>query len=441
MDLLVWLSDVVWGVPLLTLILSVGIYYSFATGFIQLRGIKRSISYLAASVKKSGSAYSAFASALAATVGTGSVVGVAVALSLGGPGGIFWMWVSALFGMAIAFAEGVLSIKYRTRSSEGVKGGMMYVIRLGLGSKALAFAYALFATLACFGMGIMTQVGSATQSLWAEFSLPPTVTGGLLCALVSICSIAGSRKISRLCSWFVPILSVGYILLTLAVIAANIGNLPKALWDIFSCAFGFKPLAGGVAGFGIKTAISQGIRRGVFSNEAGLGTTASLHASAEGVTPRMQGHINMLEVAADTLVICTLTALAILTSGVSLAGDGTQMLIAAFGSVFGVLAGKPVALSVSLFAIATAVGWVSIGKSSFDYLTHGKLRPLYTLLVCLFAFFGGAYSMESAILISDIFNGLMAVPCLTALILLRKDVIREAHSLPVEPKPCSPRSD
>ncbi len=426
MDILKRISDAVWGLPMIILILAVGIYYSCSTRLIQLRGFKGMISALSLSLRRSKSAYAAFSTALAATVGTGSVVGVASALAIGGAGSVFWLWVSSLLGMAVAFAEGVLSIKYREKTQDGYKGGMMYVITIGLKSKPLALAYAFFATLACFGMGIITQTNSVAEGLSQSFNLPPIAIALAMALLVFTCSAVGSNNIGKLCSYFVPILSLGYIILTLLVIIARIGRLPMALGDIFSSALGLKPAVGGVVGYGIKTAISQGVRRGVFSNEAGLGTTATLHASSQGITPRTQGHLNMLEVAIDSLVICTLTALAVLCSDVPLSGDGIAIVKNAFSSVLGEPFGCAVSVAISLFALATAVGWVSVGKGSYDFLTRSRYKSVYTALVTLFAFLGGVATLDSALLISDIFNGLMALPCLTALILLRRDVIREA---------------
>lgn len=409
------ISDFVWGTPLLILILSMGIYYSIKTKFIQRK-------IFTAFKGFNSSAYRAFATSLGATVGTGSVIGVGFALSVGGAGAIFWMWISAILGMAVAYAEGYLSQKY--------KGGMWLIIEQGLKSKPLAIAYSLFATLACFGMGIMAQTNSVSEGL-AEFGVPPAVTAVAVSGLLLCCLVMGSGKIGKLCGAFVPILSAVYIILTVCVIAVNFRRLPSVFSEIFQAAFGFRQAVGGICGYGIKIAISQGIRRGIFSNEAGLGTTASLHAEAEGITPCNQGLINMLEVAIDTLVICTLTALALLSSGVNSVAE-------AFVRSLGSPAGNAVALAVAGFAIATSIGWVSIGRESYLYLTKNRLSRLYTLLAVVASAAGCLFPLESVITLSDIFNGLMAIPCLTALWLLRGEV---TQSLPVEPKPFKPLSD
>ncbi len=409
------ISDFVWGTPLLILILSMGIYYSLKTKFIQRKSFTAFKSF-------NKSAYRAFATSLGATVGTGSVIGVGFALSAGGAGAIFWMWVSAVLGMSVAYAEGYLSQKYR--------GGMWLIIEKGLRSRHLAIAYSLFATLACFGMGIMAQTNSVSEGL-AELGVPPVAAAIAVSGLLLCCLVMGSDKIGRLCGAFVPILSAGYIILAICVIAVNFRRLPSVFSEIFTSAFGIKQAAGGVGGYGIKIAISQGVRRGIFSNEAGLGTTASLHANAEGIAPHSQGLINMLEVAIDTLVICTLTALALLTSDVNGVAE-------AFSRSLGNWAGNAVTLAVAGFAIATSIGWVSIGRESYLYLTKNRLSHLYTLLAVVASAAGCLFPLESVITLSDIFNGLMAIPCLTALWLLRGEV---TQSLPVEPKPFSPRSD
>ena len=437
MKFLTALSDAVFGLPTVAVIICMGIYYSLSLGFIQLKA-KTMMKVFKQSLK--GSAFSACATSLAATVGTGSVVGVAMAISLGGAGAIFWMWVSAFFGMALAYAEGVLSIKFRVKTKDGYQGGMMYSMEQGLGSRPMGATYALFATLASLGMGVMAQTNSASVSLESEFSLDPKICCIVLAILMAFCVFSKSETVGKICSLGVPILAASYILLMLGVIAVNYKSLPEAISSIFAGAFGIRPIIGGGVGYTVKVALTQGIRRGVFSNEAGLGTTAAIHAGAKNITPREQGYMNMFEVFVDTFVICTLTALAILSSGADISSSGVDMLISACETAFGSLSGGLIAVCVAGFAVATAVGWSQIGKSAFLYVTKGKFSGIYNIIYIVCAFLGAITSLEAVFTLSDIFNGLMALPCLTALMLLSSHVKREAQSLPVEPKPLTPRS-
>lgn len=432
MKFLTALSDAVFGLPTVAVIICMGIYYSISLGFIQLKG-KTMFKVFKRSLK--GSAFGACATSLAATVGTGSVIGVAAAISVGGAGAIFWMWVSAFFGMAIAYAEGVLSIKFRIRTNDGYLGGMMYSMEQGLNSRTMGAVYALFSVFASLGMGVTAQTNSAAISLESEFSLDPLICGILLAGLAAVCVFSRSKTVGNICSLAVPVLAIGYIIIMLGVIAVNYKALPQAISSIFLQAFGVRPIIGGGLGYTVKVALTQGFRRGVFSNEAGLGTTAAIHAGAEGITPREQGYMNMFEVFVDTFVICTLTALAILSSGADINLNGAELVISSCETAFGSLSGKIVSVCIAGFAVATAVGWSQIGKSAFLYVTKGRFGLVYNFIYVAAAFIGSVTSLNAVFTVSDIFNGLMALPCLTALLLLSADVKREAQSLPVEPKP------
>lgn len=434
-------SDAVWGMPTVILIISVGVYFSFRTRLVQLRiadifrCVKRNL------FSSDGSRLGCISTALAATVGTGSVTGVATALTLGGPGGIFWLWVSGFFGMAVAYAEGILSIKYR----DGKKGGIMYALRDGLKDPLAGMLYALFCMLASFGMGSMVQSNSAAEALYKEFSLDPVYCGAAVAAVALFCLFSSSEFAGRLCGVFLPLLTLGYIVAMLVLIIMNRSALPGVFSDIFGGAFGIRAVFGGTAGAAVRRAVSVGFRRGIFSNEAGLGTTAAIHAESGCRTPCEQGLMNIFELIVDTFVICSLTAVGILSSGVELLGgaDGAQLVTTAFGRVYGGLAGKLAAVSIAGFGIATVIGWSRIGLAAADYALRGK-KPLitaYKLLYALSAYFGAVMSLERVWLVSDIFNGLMVFPCTFALIKLRKEILSEAHSLPVEPKPPMPRSD
>ena len=432
MDLLTILSDLIWGLPTVILILGVGLAYTAALKLPQIGRIKQMLLSCkddspAISCEKPLSPIQSLSTSLAATVGTGSVIGVATALTLGGAGAVFWMWVSAFFGMAVAYAEGVLSIKYRRTLPDGSRtGGIWYALRDGLGAHKTACAYAVFCVLASFGMGSMAQTNSAATALLEEFSLPPAICGGAVALLLGLCLFKSQKFCGRLCQMLVPPLAGLYVIGALAIIIANFGELPSAFKMIFSSAFGFKPIAGGAIGYTVKTAMSVGCRRGVFSNEAGLGTTAPVHAASSVDDPNRQGLMNMLEVMIDTFVICTLTALAILCSGAYPSGaDGAELIIKSAENVFGGLSGKLVSLSIAGFSLATAVGWSQIGLAAAKYLLP-KQRTAYKMMFILSAFLGTVMSLEAVWKLSDIFNGLMVIPCMTALILLFGEVINEA---------------
>lgn len=421
--ILEFISGAVWGLPTVALIVGAGGYFTIRLGLPQLRlkSIFGSWRGGESSGEKAASPFQSLSTALAATVGTGSVTGVATALTLGGPGAIFWLWVSAFFGMAVAYAEGYLSVKYRQNLPDGSRrGGIWFALRDGLGAGKTAAVYALFCLLASFGMGSMAQTNSAAEALFGEFSLPKPICG-LVCAALIACCMAGSGGFARkLCEGAVPLLAGLYVTGAAAVIAANFSALPSVFSEIFGCAFGLKQAAGGAAGF--AAAVSVGFRRGVFSNEAGLGTTAPVHGASSVDDPERQGMMNMLEVIVDTFVICTLTALALLCSGAYPGtAEGAEMVVQSAKTVFGGLSGKLVAAETAGFAIATAVGWSQIGLSAADFLLK-RGKSLYKAAFILSAFCGTLFGAGAVWQISDIFNGLMAIPCLTALILLRREI-------------------
>lgn len=424
-DLLTYLSDLAWGPPTVALILGAGIYLSGALGLPQISRLRD----IFGSVRHSGAPQKlSISTALAATVGTGSVVGVASAIKFGGPGAVFWLWVSAFFGMAVSYAEGVLSVKYRRECPRS--GGFWYVLRDGAGLKFTAILYALFTAAASFGMGCMAQISSASAALKSGFSFDPVLVGAICSAMLLACLFIDGFA-GKLCSVWMPFFTGFYILGSLAVILKNISSLPGVVNGILAGAFGFRPIVSGTAGYGIARAVSVGVRRGVFSNEAGLGTTAPIHAVSGSDDPDRQGLMNMFEVSVDTFLICTLTALAVLCSGADTKNisDGAGMVLYAAGSVFGEAAGKLVALCIAAFSVATAVGWSQIGLSAAEYLMP-KSKNIYKIIYSLCAILGAALSLESVLKLSDIFNGLMAIPCTAAIIMLRKEIIKTGAKRP-----------
>ena len=424
------ISDIVWGMPTVALIVIAGVCFTARLRLPQITRFKETARTVITQFKNGeGSALRAVATSLSATVGTGSVIGVATAITLGGAGAVFWLWVSAFFGMAVAYAEGVLSIKFRRKANGGYKGGMMYALYDGLGAKKLSFVYAALGVLASLGMGSMAQTNSFAVSLKSGMNISPWVSAAICGAVVAICAFGGSKTAGKISTYLLPVLAIGFTALMLGVIFANIKTLPEVFKTIITSAFGIKPAIGGAVGFGVKQAISVGFKRGIFSNEAGLGTTASVHAQAQNVPPHEQGLINMFEVVVDTFIICTLTALAILSSG-ALASDldGGELVSYAVKSVFGEGAGVAVNITVAGFAIATAIGWSQIGKLSADYLTHGKFMWAYNIIYIFSSVIGCLMSLDAVFTLSDIFNGLMVLPCMTALLLLSNEVIKACPS-------------
>ncbi len=420
MSLLNKLSDLVWSLPTVALIISVGIYYTIRLHVPQVRCLGQMIRAVRKSLfsGEEKGRFRVLSTALAATVGTGSVAGVATAITLGGAGAIFWLWVSAFLGMAVSFAEGVLSIEYR----DGKKGGIMYAIRDGMGEKFLSKLYAFFTVLASFGMGGMVQSNSAAEAVSSSSGISHVSIGIILAGLTAACLFSKRDFTGRVSSVMMPILTVIYIFAVTAVIVANFGKLPSVFSDIIRSAFGLKPVAGAAVGISVKQAVSVGFKRGVFSNEAGLGTTAAIHAGS-GMTPREQGLMNMFEVIIDTFVICTLTAIAILSSGSNETGlDGALLVSSACESVFGRFSGTVIALCTAGFATATIIGWSKIGLSAAEYLSEKSVLFYKTALI-LAVFTGAVVSLSAAWKISDIFNGLMVFPCVSALVALRKSVI------------------
>ena len=430
-DILKSLSDAVWGLPTAGAILLTGIWLTAKFRLAQLREIPKMLRPFSKDRSGGVTASQSLATALAATVGTGSVIGVGAAIAEGGAGAVFWLWVSAFFGMATARAEGILSIVYRKKLSGGARrGGIWYAIRDGLKMPRLSRLYALLCVGASFGMGCAVQTNSAAAAVKEGFGVDPAICGVCLAALLGVC-LFGRGFAGRLCEKTMPFMAGLYLTGAAAIIFVNIGSLPGVIERIFCEAFGLKQAAGGFFGYLTIRALSVGCRRGVFSNEAGLGTTAPLHGASDNCDPLRQGQMNMAEVAIDTF-ICTVTALAILCSGAE-GGDGASLVMSAASGVFGRSAGKLVSLCIFLFAAATAVGWSQIGLSAAEYVFGKAAIYRAAFLICAFA--GPLLSLGSVWAVSDILNGLMAFPCLFAIIRLFR-----GYSLPEEPKPAVPLS-
>lgn len=430
--------DAVWGVPMLVLLLATGIYLTAGTRFLQITKFRYVLKNTILSVFQNGKAkkskdknaitpFQALATALAATVGTGNIVGVATAIAAGGAGAIFWMWVSAFFGMMTKYAEIVLGIYFRHKNARGEwVGGPMYYIEKGLRQKWLAVLFAVFCLFASFGIGSIAQVNGIATALQSSFHIPGFVTGAAVCVLVAVILLGGIQRIVGVTEKFVPVMAALYILGSLTVILVNVKHLPSAMAEIFQSAFSLRSAGGGIMGYGIASAMRYGFARGVFSNEAGLGSSVLVHASAEVREPVRQGLWGIFEVFFDTIVICTLTALAILTTGAHrVAGlEGVNVTIWAFQSVFGAFGGYIVSVGIVLFAFSTLLGWSVYGCRVSEYLGGRTFMQIYKGIFLAVSFIGSVSSIRLVWELSDTFNGLMALPNLIGVLLLSPLVFR-----------------
>lgn len=440
----------VWGRGMLVIFLGVGMLFTLRTGFFQFKGWKvwmgdtlgalfRDRRVRRAQDHQSISQFQSFCTALAATLGTGNITGVATAIVTGGPGAVFWMWVSAFLGMMTIYAENVLGIKYRYKNSEGawVGGAMVYMER-GLGAKWLAVFFSIFCLCASFGMGNMTQANAIAKGLKATLKISEQFTGMALMVLVAVVILGGVQRVAMVAEKIVPFMAALYILGGLLVVVIHYERIPETFLWIFGEAFGLRAVGGGVAGYGVKMAMKMGISRGVFSNEAGLGSSVMAHAASDVSCPQIQGMWGMAEVFIDTIVVCTITALVILTSGVydpqrcisNIADgveniDGTTLTGNAFATVFP-NGDKFLAISIALFAFATIIGWAYFGERTAAYLFGEHAVFPYKLIYILLLLPGSVLAPKLVWELSDTFNGLMAIPNLTALILLHGEVIRMA---------------
>ena len=429
------INSIVWGPPMLILISTVGLIFSVRLKFFQFSQRKLWTKQTFGTIfkkkiknkKNEITPFQAVSTALASAIGTGNVVGVATAITLGGSGAVFWMWCAAFLGMMTIFAENVLGVKYRKINNDGKNiGGPMYYIENGLHSPWLARFFAFACILASFGMGNMTQANSIAVSLEKSFKISPQLTGIIISILIGFIILGGITRISKISEKLVPFMALFYILGGLIVIIAHIDNLPKAFFDIISGAFNFKSVAGGASGFTVSNAIKFGISRGVFSNEAGLGSSPIIHSASNETEPVIQGMWGIFQVFIDTIIVCTITALCILTSTtVSTSNDAALLSSQAFCSTFGSLGEYFVTTSISLFAFATIIGWSYYGERCVEYLFGKKNLFIYRAIYTLFILFGSVMHLDLVWSISDTFNGLMALPNLFALLFLSKQVVDE----------------
>lgn len=428
------INDVVWGPIMLILLIGAGLFLSAKTGFLQFRkfGYMMRNTILEVFSKNqhqkdsSGvSPFQAVATAMAGTIGTGSIAGLATAIVSGGPGAVFWMWISALLGMVTKYAEIVLSLKYREKNENGQwVGGPMYYIRNGLKLKWLAGAFAIFAMIACLGTGNATQSNSIAIALDSTMGISPWITGIVLTVIAAAVILGGMRRIASVNEKLVPFMAVFYVVCAVISLIINIEKVPAAFALIFREAFNFKAAAGGTAGYGIMLAMHYGFSRGVFSNEAGLGSAPIAHAASSTKDPVKQGLWGMFEVFFTTIIICTLSAMVILTTGIWETGalDGSALSIASFNQILPGVGGVIVTLATIFFALSTILGWAYYGEVSIEFLSKNSKKAVmaYRCVYVVFVFLGAVGSLDLIWSISETMNGLMAIPNLIGIIGLYK---------------------
>ena len=443
-------NNFIWGVPAMICILGVGLILSFRTGFIQIRKFPFAMKATIGRMFKKKTAsdgsitpFQAVCTALAATVGTGNIAGVAGAIAIGGPGAVFWMWISALLGMCTKFAEVTLAVHFREKNKDGdFVGGPMYYIKNGLGKSwhFLACLFSLFGVLTVFGTGNATQVNTITTAVNSALmnyhiideSSAKTVSlviGIIIACAVALVLLGGIKRIGNVCEKLVPFMAVFYVLLAIGVIVLNIQKVPTVFHSIFYGAFHPRAVTGGIVGT-LFTSMKKGVSRGIFSNEAGLGTGSIAHACADTRKPVKQGLFGIFEVFTDTIIICTLTALVILCSGTSIqygSAAGAELTISGFTATYGSWVSIFTAIALCSFAFSTILGWGLYGARCAEFLFSSKVIKPFMFLYSLVAIVGATMDLGLLWDIADTFNGLMAIPNLIALFLLSGTVARLAR--------------
>lgn len=428
------LNGVVWGPPMLVLILGTGLFLMLRLKFMPLSKIGAGFKLMWQGRQKgdaeSGeiSPFQALMTCLAATVGTGNIAGVATAIFLGGPGALFWMWCTALVGMATKYCEVVLAVHYREKDERGEHvGGPMYAIKNGLGKKWLwlGTAFAIFGGFAGFGIGNMVQVNSMAAALQTTFNIPLWVTGVVTMVIVGLVILGGIKRIGKVAATLVPFMCVAYIIAAMVVLVVNAAEIPKAFEMIFTYAFTPIAATGGFAGAAVMAAIRFGVARGIFSNEAGLGTAGIAQAAGTTNSPVRSGMIGMLGTFIDTIIICSMTGLAIITSGVWTSGaSGAALSAAAFEQAMPGVGGYILTLALVVFAFTTILGWSYFGEKCWEYMVGTKSILPFRILWVVAVPFGAIAHLDFAWLVADTLNGLMAIPNLLSLLLLSPIVVK-----------------
>ena len=424
-------NSVVWGPAMLILLLGTGVFLTIGLRGITITRIPYAFGQLLKGRKGSGegeiSPFNALMTALSSTVGTGNIAGVATAIGIGGPGALFWMWCTALVGMATKYAEAVLAVNYRETDSEGKKvGGPMYYIKNGLGNrwKPLAFLFALFGSLAGFGLANTVQSNTVSQVLHNNFNIPTLFSGLVMAFMVALVLLGGIKRIAQVAGKLVPLMTVIYLLATAIILVIHMADIPTALALIVDSAFNGTAATGGFAGATVMLALRMGVSRGIFSNESGLGSAPIAHAAAETNSPVRQGTIAMLGTFIDTLIICTMTGLVLIVSGAwNTDLEGAAMTLMVFDSTlpFG---GNILSLCIALFAFTTMLGWSYYGERCAQFLLGPKVVLPFRVLWVIGVFIGTQMSLGLVWKMSDALNGMMAIPNLLALLLLSPVVFK-----------------
>ncbi len=429
------IDSFMWGPPLITLLVGTGIYLTFRLKLLQVMRLPKALG-LIFKAKNHGegdvSSFKALCVALAATVGTGNIVGVATAVKVGGPGAIFWMWMAAFFGMATKYAEGLLAVKYRTTDEKGeIAGGPMFYIRNGMGEKykPLATFFAIATVLvAWLGIGTFPQVNAIVDSVELSFGVPKLATDVVLTVLIGAITIGGLQSIAKVAGKVIPFMAVMYIIISLGLILMHLDAVPAAIGLILESAFTGSAAAGGFAGSTIMMAMQNGIARGVFSNESGLGSAPIAAAAAKTKEPAEQGLISMTGTFIDTIIICSMTGLALVLTGVWQGENaGAAMTSAAFASAYGDVGTWLLTIALALFAFTTILGWNYYGERAVIYLMGTKGVLPYRLIFIALIASGAFLKLEAIWILADIVNGLMAIPNLIALIALSGVVVAETE--------------
>lgn len=452
-DIIEKIDNFVWGPVMLVLLVGTGVVLTIRLRFLPWRNLgyalRKTLSKESRKTQKGTgdiSPFSALTTALAATIGTGNIVGVATAMVAGGPGALVWMWISACFGLTTKFSECMLAIKYREVNEKGeMSGGPMYTMKHAFRNKkfgaVLGWLFALFAVLASFGIGNMTQANSIASALNTAFSIPTSLSGLVITVLALVIIIGGIKSISKVSQVVVPVMAVFYVIAGVIVIIGNIENLPQGIRMIFTMAFSAKAVGGGLCGAIVASmmqALRFGVARGVFSNEAGMGSAAITAAAAKTESPVGQAYINMTGTFWDTLVVCTITGLAIASSGVlgtvnpatGKLYEGAELTIATFNTVLNVngypIGGWLISIGIALFAFSTILGWEYHGEKAFEYIlkTH-KYNMIYRIVFSLIAFIGATTALDIVWNFSDIANALMAIPNLICMLVLSGVIAKE----------------
>ncbi|MBT2759021.1 sodium:alanine symporter family protein [Mesobacillus foraminis] len=430
-DFLNWLSGVVWGPPTLLLIVGTGLLLTIRLGFYQFSSLPYALKLAFSKNQDKNSEgdishFQSLMTALAATIGTGNIAGVATAVVLGGPGAIFWMWVTALVGMATKYAEAILAVKYRTVGGNGqMAGGPMYYIEKGLGWKWLAVLFALFGSIAAFGIGSSVQSNSVAAAVENSFGINPWITGMILTIFTALVILGGIKSIGKVTSLFVPVMAIFYVVGGLAIILMNLDLLPAALGKIFSDAFTGQAVAGGAIG----AVIRYGVARGVFSNEAGMGSAPIAAAAAKTDHPGRQALISMTGTFLDTIIVCSITGITLVMGGMYLDTDltGAALTTETFDSLLPG-GGWIVTIGIILFAYSTVLGWAYYGEKCFEYLFGNKSIMIYRFVYVATVLVGAGMNLGLVWTIADIFNALMAIPNLVGLLFLSGVVVAETRS-------------